>query len=70
MKSVVNYVIVLVATSLSVVILAMVGAMMYGLFVDGIDNDKIFELISPAFQTIIGGMIGILSGIKLGANED
>jgi hypothetical protein len=48
----------------------MVGAMVVGLFVNGIDNNKIFELISPAFQTIIGGVIGILSGVKLGKGDE
>jgi hypothetical protein len=27
-------------------------------------------MISPAFSTLIGGMIGFLSGIKLMQNED
>jgi hypothetical protein len=70
MTRVINYVITLVATSLSVVILAMVGVMLYGLFHTSVDNEKVFELIGPAFQTIIGGMIGILSGIKLGKESD
>jgi len=27
-------------------------------------------MLSPAFSTLIGGMIGFLSGIKLMSNED
>jgi hypothetical protein len=47
----------------------MVGAMLIGLFDNDVNNDKIFEVITPAFQTIIGGFIGLITGIKLG-NDD
>ena len=32
-------------------------------------NDKIFEAITPAFQTIIGGFIGLITGIKIGQDD-
>jgi len=48
-----------------VTILVTATALMHGLFSPGIDNTEIFKLISPAFQTIIGGFIGLLAGIKL-----
>jgi hypothetical protein len=50
----------------------MVAAMMFGLFVsnDIIDNGDIFPLIGPAFQTIVGGFIGLLAGIKMNETEE
>ena len=30
---------------------------------------EIFKLISPAFQTIVGGFIGLLAGVKLSHGE-
>jgi hypothetical protein len=42
---------------------------MVGLFDTVVDNTEIFKLIGPAFQTVIGGFIGLLAGIKL-KNED
>ena len=50
-------------------VMAMVVAFMLGLWAKEVDNAEIFKLISPAFQTVIGGFIGLLAGIKL-KNED
>ena len=55
--------------SLAIILLSMVSVMLIGLFHDKIDNNKVFEMLSPAFQTIVGGFIGLITGIKIG-NED
>jgi len=59
-----------VTITLCIVVLGMVGTMMVGMFDNDISNDKIFEAITPAFQTIIGGFIGLITGIKLGKDEN
>lgn len=64
------YVTFMVTITLCVVVIGMVGTMMAGMFDSDISNDKIFEAITPAFQTIIGGFIGLITGIKLGQNDD
>lgn len=64
------YVTLMVSATLCVVITAMVAVLLMGLFNESVDNTKIFELISPAFQTIIGGFIGLLAGVKLSHDED
>jgi hypothetical protein len=63
------FVTLMVSLTLCVVIMGMVGVMLLGLFDEKVDNNKIFELISPAFQTIVGGFIGLLAGVKL-SHED
>ena len=55
--------------TLSIILLSMVGVMLIGLFNPAIDNIKIFEAITPAFQTIVGGFIGLITGIKIGSDE-
>ena len=60
----------MVSTTLCLSVLAMVVAFMLGLWAKEVDNAEIFKMISPAFSTLIGGMIGFLSGIKLMQNED
>ena len=60
----------MVSTTLCISVLAMVGAFILGLWAKEVDNGEIFKMISPAFSTLIGGMIGFLSGIKLMQNED
>ena len=64
------YVTLMVSTTLCISVLAMVIAFMLGLWAKEVDNAEIFKMISPAFSTLIGGMIGFLSGIKLMQNED
>ena len=59
-----------VTFTLCVVVMGMVGAMLVGMFDSNINNDKIFEAITPAFQTIIGGFIGLITGIKLGQDDE
>jgi len=58
-----------VAITLCIVILVMVTTLMAGLFYKEVDNGEIFKLISPAFQTIIGGFIGLLAGVKLKSDD-
>ena len=56
--------------TLAVILLSMVGVMLVGFFNDKMDNAKIFEIVGPAFQTIVGGFIGLITGIKIGSNDD
>jgi nitrate/nitrite transporter NarK len=64
------YVTLMVSTTLCISVLGMVVAFLLGLWAKEVDNAEIFKMISPAFSTLIGGMIGFLSGIKLMQNED
>ena len=60
------YVTLLATVTLTLILLSMVGVLLIGLFNPVIDNTKIFEAITPAFQTIVGGFIGLITGIKIG----
>jgi hypothetical protein len=64
------FVTMMVSFTLCVVIISMVGVLMMGLFDEKVDNGEIFKLISPAFQTIVGGFIGLLAGVKLSHDEE
>jgi Na+/H+-translocating membrane pyrophosphatase len=64
------YVTLMVSTTLCISVLAMVTAFLLGLWAKEVDNAEIFKMISPAFSTLIGGMIGFLSGIKLMQNDE
>lgn len=55
--------------TLTVILLSMVIVMLIGLFEEKIDNGKIFEIVGPAFQTIVGGFIGLITGIKIGSSD-
>jgi H+/Cl- antiporter ClcA len=60
----------MVTATLCSVVVVLIGALVHGLFVKEVDNTKIFEIIGPAFQTIVGGLIGWLSGLKVGSHMD
>ena len=60
----------MVSITLCISVLAMVFAFLLGLWAKEVDNAEIFKMISPAFSTLIGGMIGFLSGIKLMQNDE
>jgi hypothetical membrane protein len=65
-----SYYVTLIATvTLSTILLSMVFVLLVGLFHDKVDNTKIFEAITPAFQTIVGGFIGLITGIKIGEDN-
>jgi undecaprenyl pyrophosphate phosphatase UppP len=64
------FVTLMVSLTLCVVVVSMVGVLMIGLFDEKVDNSEIFKLISPAFQTIVGGFIGLLAGVKLSHDEE
>ena len=55
--------------TLSVILLSMVFVFLMGFFTEGIDNKQLFAIVGPAFQTIVGGFIGLITGIKIGLNK-
>jgi len=63
------YVTLMATATLTIILLSMVGVLLVGLFTPAVDNTKIFEAINPAFQTIVGGFIGLITGIKIGTDE-
>jgi ABC-type arginine transport system permease subunit len=55
--------------TLAVILISMVITMLIGLFDAQVDNNKVFEIVGPAFQTIVGGFIGLITGIKIGSEN-
>jgi undecaprenyl pyrophosphate phosphatase UppP len=64
------YVTFMVSLTLCISVIAMVTAFLLGLWAKQVDNSEIFKLLSPAFQTIIGGFIGLLAGVKLSHDDE
>ena len=61
----------LIATfTLCITVVAMVSVFMMGFFDPQVDNNKLFEIVGPAFQTIVGGFIGLITGIKIGSDSE
>ena len=69
--SLMRYIMLIVTTTLSMVIIAMVGSLMFGLFDARVDNNEIFKIITPAFSTVIGAFVGLMGGLSInGAPKD
>jgi len=64
------YVTLLATITLTLILVSMVGVLLVGLFVDKIDNTKIFEAITPAFQMVVGAFVGLVAGVKIGQADN
>lgn len=62
-------IILIVVCSLSVICMGVVGILLEGLFNKDVDNDKIFEIIGPAFNTVIGAFVGLLGGLSINKSK-
>ena len=63
--------IILVATySLVAVVVAMIGMFVVAIIDPNVDDNIVFSIVGPAFQTIIGGFIGLITGIKIGQMDE
>jgi hypothetical protein len=58
------------AISLASVMIMMVLVSLVGLFDPRVDNNEIFKMITPAFNTIVGAMVGVIAGIQIGNDND
>jgi chromate transport protein ChrA len=60
---------VLIAITLCICLLAIVFALLLGLYDNRVDNAEVFKQLSPALMTIIGAAVGVLAGAKLQSND-
>jgi hypothetical protein len=56
--------------SLMLVVVGMMGAFALALLDPSVDDKIVFDIIGPAFQTIVGGFIGLITGIKIGQSDE
>jgi len=65
-----EHVMIIAAWSLVAVIIGMLLMFGYAVLDPNFDTEKVFQIIGPAFQTVIGGFIGLITGIKIGSDDD
>jgi len=65
-----DHVILIATWSLVCVVLAMLLMFAYAVIDPTVDDTLVFQIIGPAFQTVVGGFIGLITGIKIGQSDD
>jgi len=55
--------------TLATIVLSMVCVFVIGFFDQRIDNDRLFEIVGPMAQTIVGAFVGLIAGVKIGEND-
>jgi hypothetical protein len=65
-----NSVTYLVTITLCIVVIGMVGTLLAAIFDPTIPNDPILAIIAPSFNMIIGGFIGLITGIHMAQTEN
>jgi hypothetical protein len=63
-------VVVTAAGSLVAVVVVMMFMFIIALLDPQVDDAAIFSIIGPAFQTIVGGFIGLITGINIKGADD
>jgi len=65
-----DHILVISTYALVGVIAAFILMFIYAIIDPAVDDTKVFEIIGPAFQTVIGGFIGLITGIKIGNDDE
>jgi hypothetical protein len=61
---------VIAALSLMGVVACMIWMFLLAIYDPTVDDKVVFDIIGPAFQTIVGGFIGLITGIHIGEKND
>ena len=56
--------------SLVAVVVAMIGMFIYAILDPNVDDAAVFQIVGPSFQGIVGAMIGIVAGVKIGQSDE
>lgn len=65
-----EWITVIAAGSLVAVVVVMMLMFIIALLDPTVDDTAIFAIIGPAFQTIVGGFIGLITGINIKGGDD
>lgn len=56
--------------TLAFICISVVATLLYGFFSDSVNNEEIFKMLGPAFNTVIGAFVGLLGGISLNSKKE
>ena len=65
-----DWIMLISAGSLSMVVFCMMVIFIMATLDSSVDDKEIFTIVGPAFQTIVGGFIGLITGINIAKKEE
>ena len=65
-----DWIMLISAGSLSMVVFCMMIIFIMATLDSSVDDKEIFTIVGPAFQTIVGGFIGLITGINIAKKEE
>ena len=70
-KKVVHWILKVTVGTLASICVCVVFALLIGIFMPNelVDNQQIFAIIGPAFNTVIGAFVGLLGGLSLSGDS-
>ena len=60
---------IIASLSLMGVVACMIWMFLLAIYDPNVDDKVVFDIIGPAFQTIVGGFIGLITGIHIGEKK-
>lgn len=66
-QKLINWILKITVGTLSSILIVVVLALLVGIFLpnDVVNNDDVFAIIGPAFNTVIGAFVGLLGGLSI-----
>lgn len=66
-QQLINWILKITVGTLASILIVVVMVLLAGIFMpnDVVNNDDIFAIIGPAFNTVIGAFVGLLGGLSI-----
>ena len=68
-RKLIHWILKITVGTLASITVAVVIVLLSGIFIQSVDNQDIFAIIGPAFNTVIGAFVGLLGGLSLSGKD-
>lgn len=68
-EALINWILKVTVGTLAFMCISVVTTLLFAFFSDDVNNDEIFKMLGPAFNTVIGAFVGLLGGLSITKRE-